>query len=78
MKFNNETIREAVKEWCEDQENRWYGQFSESALNKYGDINEWDTSEVTDMSNLFEGSYFFNSPIDKWDVSSVDNMDEMF
>ena len=20
MKFNNETIREAVKEWCEDQE----------------------------------------------------------
>ena len=40
MKFNNETIREAVNEWCEDQE---------SAQNKYGDINNWDTSEVTRM-----------------------------
>ena len=69
MKFNNETIREAVKEWCEDQE---------SALKKYGDINEWDTSEVTDMSSLFEGRDFFNSPIGKWDVSSVTNMESMF
>jgi hypothetical protein len=45
MKFNNETIREAVKEWCEDQE---------SALKKYGDINEWDTSEVTEMSQMLQ------------------------
>jgi len=35
MKFNNETIREEVKEWCNDEE---------SALKKYGHIKDWDTS----------------------------------
>lgn len=69
MKFNNETIREAVNEWCEDQE---------STLNKFGDINEWDTSEVSDMSNLFKNKYKFNSSIDKWDVSNVVDMKSMF
>ena len=69
MKFNNETIREAVKEWCEDQE---------STLNKYGDINEWDTSEVTDMSKLFDCKFKFNSPIGNWNVSKVTNMKDIF
>ena len=69
MKFNNETIREAVNEWCEDQE---------SALKKYGDINEWDTSEVTDMSELFFCEFKFNSPIGNWNVSKVTNMIGMF
>ena len=54
MKFNNETIREAVKEWCKDER---------SALKKYGHINDWDTSEVTDMDNLFAELDYFNSPI---------------
>ena len=69
MKFNNETIREAVNEWCEDQE---------SALKKYGDINEWDTSEVTDMSKLFYYEFKFNSPIGNWNVSKVTNMKDIF
>ena len=69
MKFNNETIRKAVKEWCEDQE---------SALKKYGDINEWDTSEVTDMSKLFDCKFKFNSPIGNWNVSKVTNMKDIF
>ena len=69
MKFNNETIREAVNKWCKDQE---------SALNKYGDINDWDTSEVTDMSELFSSAYEFNSPIGDWNVSKVENMSGMF
>ena len=69
IKLNNETIREAVKEWCKDEE---------SALNKYGDINNWDTSEVTDMSKLFLDAHEFNSPIGNWDVSNVTNMSGMF
>ena len=69
MKFNNETIREAVKEWCNDEE---------SALKKYGFINDWDTSEVTDMSELFLNAHEFNSPIGNWDVSKVENMNGMF
>jgi surface protein len=81
MKFNNETIRVAVKEWYED---------NEGALKKYGDINEWDTSEVTDMSDLFGDSlleqlgisfllkYTFNPSVSKWNVSKVTNMQNMF
>ena len=69
MKLNNETIREAVEEWCKDEE---------STLNNYGDINNWDTSEVTDMSKLFDNAREFNSPIGNWDVSNVEDMSEMF
>lgn len=69
MKFNNETLRIAVLDWCKDKE---------STLNKFGDINDWNTSEVTDMSFLFENEYSFNSPIDKWNVSKVENMQFMF
>jgi len=45
MKFNNETIREEVKEWCNDEE---------SALKKYGHIKDWDTSGVSLMKSLFD------------------------
>ena len=69
IKFNNETIRKVIKDWCEDQQ---------STLNKYGDINTWDTSEVTDMSKLFLDAHEFNSPIGNWDVSNVTNMSGMF
>ena len=40
MKFNNETLRAAVKEWLDDES---------KAEKKYGHISDWDTSEVTDM-----------------------------
>lgn len=69
MKFNNETIRVAVREWIEDEN---------KAKEKYGDINDWDTSEVTDMSKLFLDAHEFNSPIGSWDVSNVKTMHAMF
>ena len=69
MKFNNETIREAVKEWLDDDK---------LAESKYGDISTWDTSNVTDMSSLFLDAHEFNSPIEKWDVSNVTTMNAMF
>ena len=37
MKFNNETLRIAVKEWLEDET---------KAEATYGHISNWDTSEV--------------------------------
>jgi len=40
-------------------------------------INDWDTSRVTDMSNCFWDSVF-NSRIDRWDVSNVTSMAYMF
>jgi surface protein len=69
MKFNNETIREAVKEWLDD---------NKLAELKYGHISNWDTSEVTDMSSLFLDAHEFNSPIEEWDVSNVTTMHAMF
>ena len=69
MKFNNETLRTAVKEWLEDDK---------KAEAKYGHISNWDTSEVTDMSKLFLDAHTFNEPLNNWDVSKVTNMHAMF
>ena len=46
-----------------------------------GDISEWDTSEVRDMSGLFKGVpgvHNFNDYIGAWDVSMVTDMFRMF
>ena len=55
MQFNNETLRAAVKEWLDDDK---------KAKASYGHISNWDTSEVTDMSRLFENAKSFNQAID--------------
>lgn len=43
----------------------------------YGDISEWDVSEVTDMSELFFDKEF-NGDISNWDVKNVTDMHGMF
>jgi surface protein len=49
-----------------------------TAAATYGDINSWDVSAITDMSNLFAGKAAFNSNINSWNVSNVTNMSGMF
>ena len=44
----------------------------------YGNISNWDTSCVTDMSGLFLNKTMFNDDISQWDVSNVTNMISMF
>jgi len=45
---------------------------------QYGLIEDWDTSQVTDMSQAFRQRTTFNENITKWDTSSVTDMSEMF
>lgn len=40
--------------------------------------NEWDTSQVEDMSNMFLNAHAFNQDIGRWNTSGVDNMAGMF
>ena len=42
------------------------------------DISSWDTSNVTDMNNMFQGASLFNQDISSWDTSNVTDMTKMF
>ena len=52
------------------------GLFKNSKFN--GNITGWDTSNVTDMRDMFMGAESFNKPIGDWDVSNVRDMYGMF
>ena len=67
--LSNESIREAVRLWRDDQA---------QASAKYNHINKWNTSQVTDMRELFRRYQEFNDNISEWDVSNVTNMSDMF
>jgi len=41
------------------------------------DLNNWDVSNVNNMSNMFEHSVF-NGNISDWNVGNVRKMDAMF
>jgi surface protein len=41
-------------------------------------LNEWDVSNVTNMSDLFAGKNTFNEELNEWDVSNVTDMNGMF
>lgn len=69
LPFTNKSLLFAVKQF---QNNK------SEAIKLYGPIEEWNTSEVTDMSYLFEANIVFNEDISEWDTSSVTNMQYMF
>ena len=41
------------------------------------DINGWDTSNVTDMNDMFRQAYDFNGDISSWDTSNVTDMSDV-
>jgi surface protein len=64
-------IKSAVNDWYYFSEHK-YGEF------KYGHINQWNTSQVTNMGELFSMKGAFNEDISNWDVCNVTNMAAMF
>tara|TARA_B100001109_G_C18857589_1_gene472433 strand:- start:1647 stop:3104 length:1458 start_codon:yes stop_codon:yes gene_type:complete len=66
--FSDADLQHAVQSWFSD---------STAAENIYGDISDWNTSEVTNMKRLFKGK-IFNEDISDWDVSNVTTIEEMF
>jgi surface protein len=42
------------------------------------DLSSWNTSKVTNMSNMFNNASTFNPNISSWNTSSVTNMSNMF
>ena len=61
-KLNNITLRHAVKEYLGNIKAKLY------LISKYGDISQWDVSNVTNMSSLFANAHSFNQPLDKWEA----------
>ena len=59
---NKEQLKKAVNEWCENKK---------KAFKKYQHISLWDTSNIIDMSELFEYYYNFNDNISYWNVSNA-------
>jgi surface protein len=47
-------------------------------LGSSGNMNDWDLSNVINLSYMFYDTTSFNQPIDRWDVSSVTTMANMF
>ena len=62
-------LQTALDLWVSDQP---------AAVIAYGQINDWCTGAITDMSSLFFGKTTFNDDISNWDVSNVTNMEAMF
>ena len=62
-------IHAAVDEWVADPV---------TATTTYGDIADWDVSQVTNMNGLFKDETTFNEDISAWDVSNVTTMNNTF
>ena len=70
--LDNKSIRKAVEDYLEG------GSAKENVIDVYGEIEDWNTSKVTNMRGLFDDAYYFNQDISNWDVSNVTDMTGMF
>jgi surface protein len=39
----------------------------------YGDLSEWDVSNLTNMNDMFAFAWSFNGDLSEWNVSKVTN-----
>lgn len=59
----------------EDMSNMFY---KASSITDIPNINQWNTSNVTEMFNMFNQAEKFNANISAWDTSKVTKMNRMF
>ncbi|MEM9423548.1 MAG: BspA family leucine-rich repeat surface protein, partial [Spirochaetota bacterium] len=64
-----ELIAEIQKKWTD---------YKTDSSSFSGSLNYIDTSQITDMSELFKGKTGFNGDISEWNTSKVTNMTKMF
>ena len=71
--LDKDALQKAIDKWINNME---------EACSEYGNISEWDTSEITDMSELFKDKTTFTElddmSIGNWNTSNVTNMSRMF
>lgn len=65
----DEDIYQAVALWLTDRA---------AAVEQYGLLSDWITSEVTTMSYLFANATSFNEDVSGWDMQNVMSIDGMF
>ena len=65
------TLQQLVNRYCDDL-------FTDEERERYGPIEHWNISLVTDLSKLFVDKKNFNQPLNNWDVSNVTDMNYMF
>jgi hypothetical protein len=58
-------LRKVVSDWTAG------GTLKDAVVAKYGEIENWSTSAVTNLASIFYGKSSFNADISKWVVSSV-------
>ena len=72
LRLTNQTIHQAVRDYLGG------GARKKDIVDKYGEISNWDVSNVTNMSRMFRNATSFNQPLNNWDVSNVTSMNYMF
>ena len=72
LKLTNATIKRAVDDYLNG------GARKQRVVIKYGEIRNWDVSNVTNMRWMFVDAEAFNQPLNKWNVSKVKDMESMF
>jgi hypothetical protein len=61
-------LRKVVSDWTAG------GALKDAVVAKYGEIENWSTSEVTNLAYVFYGKSSFNADISKWVVSRVTSL----
>ena len=71
-KLTNATIKRAVRDYLNG------GARKQRVVTKYGEIRNWDVSNVTNMVLMFDYARSFNQSLNKWNVINVWKMNQMF